>query len=54
MKMTAAELLTLTSEKDFELVDGELVKLRSGFQDCHIAGELAGQLFLFNQERRTG
>lgn len=54
MKMASAGLLALSNAKDFELVDGQLVKRHSAFEDCHIAGELAGQLFLFNQVHRAG
>lgn len=52
--MTADGLLALPNAKDFELVDGDLVGRHSAFQDCHIAGQLAAQLFLFNQNHRTG
>ncbi len=52
--MNAAELLALKGEKDFELWNGQLVELHSGFQAAHVGAQLAGQLFLFNQTHRLG
>ncbi len=52
--MTPDELLALPNEKDFELVDGELVKRSGEFEVSHVAGQLAGRLFLFNQTRGLG
>ena len=52
--MNAAELLALKDEKDFELANGQLVALHSGFQAAHVGVQLAGQLFIFNQTHRLG
>lgn len=48
------ELLALPNEKDFELVNGQLVERHMGFESSHIALELSVLLVLFNRAHRTG
>lgn len=54
ISMSPDQLLTLANEKDFELVNGQLVEHRSGFKSSHIAGRLLGLLFVFNEVHRLG
>lgn len=53
--ISADDLLALSNEKDYELVNGQLVEHHRGFESSHIAGQLFGFLFLFfNQKGRLG
>lgn len=51
---TPDELLARPDEKDYELVNGRLVKRGGEFAASHVASQLAGRLFLFNQTARLG
>lgn len=53
--ISAEDLLALSNEKDYELVNGQLVEHHLGFESSHIAGQLFGFLFLFfNQHGKLG
>jgi Uma2 family endonuclease len=53
-RFTVADLLALPNEKDFELVNGQLVEHRMGFESSHIALNLCVLLYLYNQPRGLG
>ena len=53
-RLSAEEFLVHPNEKDFELVDGQLVERHMGFESSHIALELSVLLVLFNKAHRLG
>lgn len=53
-RVSVAEFLALPNEKDFELVNGQLVEHRMGFESSFVAGQLFGFLFVYLQAHRTG
>ncbi len=54
VRFSADDLLAFPKQKDFELVDGQLVERHMGFESSHIAGRLFGLLFVFNEVHRLG
>ncbi len=53
-RLTAEDLLAMPHEKDFELVDGELVERKMGNESSFIAGNLFFLLASFVRPRRLG
>ncbi len=53
-RLSVEEFLVHPNEKDFELVDGQLVERHMGFESSHIALELSVLLVLFNKAHRLG
>lgn len=53
-RVSVAEFLALPNDKDFELVNGQLVEHRMGFESSHIALHLSVLLYLYNQSHRLG
>ena len=43
-RMTPSDLEALPNEKDFELVDGQLVELNMGFESSYVGTEITGYL----------
>lgn len=52
--MSVEKFQALPNEKDFELVDGQLVERQTGFESSFIAVQLASLLFVYNQTHKRG
>lgn len=52
--LTIDEFQALPNEKDFELVDGQLMEQQMGFESSYIAGHLLALLYLYSQSHRLG
>lgn len=53
-RVTAAELEGLPNEKNFELVDGQLVELNMGFESSYVGTEITGYLRSHVRANRLG
>lgn len=53
-KLTAADLLAMSDEKDLELIDGQLETKNVGFDSCWIAMNLVGFLVPYCRQMKLG